>query len=691
MNRRTPRAGFSMVELMFSAAITVMVVMGATSALLYMIRGERVNSIQSELDMDVRKSMEWLKHDLRLSSMDKIFFYPEGPGPYSAVSFPMARDDDGDGAIELDADDNIIWDKTVVYHVWDSRPNELRVTTFDRRDNALNDDQRQQQLNAVVLAGHGRNTYNGSNATTRTIFRNLFDWQISGKGTVFDGYSPNRERDLRVYLGSAVLTPGFHNYQFKVVGRNTNSAGYKMGVDSFAVSPCGISREAEDQLPVASQYGAAASAIYMSAGSWDGNHHLYFPATAAGQNFVLRMANDRWEETNFRATGAVADDTVVQFDESLNPRDFVVRMLGWTYGWSAGTQTRDASGGSYLSDSSLCGSAVRVLIRGEQMAEGGWIDFNGATCAVLFRTHPYRKLQIDQAYIAECASTTNLTMDAVPGTAKRLFGSSGSGAFNGTTWGMGDSGWLLPFPIRTDRSYLVTFLVNTNLDVGNPWYCDDAIPGMISSYIIPSSSVPTVATIADPIWSTRTDVIATNRLFAVDSLFLSYNSNAVFTSQIADTQLDDPVYTEFTWNADVPSTFASLGMKLRTGDQPDLSDAPGWSNVAFVAAGAISRPTHRYAQFQAVFKSNSPWYYETPTLKNATLKWTGDTRVAAVGATFTKGSDYGIVEVTVDGKPLVKGIGINLKIYEDVWSFSKGMQRLTSFASAEVEPRNSGL
>jgi len=46
--------------------------------------------------------------------------------------------------------------------------------------------------------------------------------------------------------------------------------------------------------------------------------------------------------------------------------------------------------------------------------------------------------------------------------------------------------------------------------------------------------------------------------------------------------------------------------------------------------------------------------------------------------------------LTVDGRTLVKGLRVDLTIYEDVQGWAKGGKRLTSSLMAEIEPRNTG-
>jgi type II secretory pathway component PulJ len=315
MMNNTNKSGFTLIEA--SASVTVLAIaLGlAMGGFMFVLKNTTENDVQSELDIDVQLAMERLKKDLRLSSLDEIFYYPAGPGPYTALSFPMARDDDGDDLFELDADGKVIWDLTVVYHIRPTTPNQLVITTFDNRITTLTDTQRQQQLDSVVATGDGTSTFNSGNASSHVIFENLLDWSILPKQGTFDAYSPITKRET-TSLGFVLLSDGPHTFEFKVAGKNAAATGYKIGIDQLQVSPSHSAREAETQT-VSAQSGATVESKYMENGSWKGNHQLYFPATAAGQTFSLKMKNDRWEETNFGAVGYVAEDTEVKFDETL--------------------------------------------------------------------------------------------------------------------------------------------------------------------------------------------------------------------------------------------------------------------------------------------------------------------------------------------------------------------------------------
>jgi prepilin-type N-terminal cleavage/methylation domain-containing protein len=683
-SRALRRGGFTLVELSVSAAILVIALTMAMAGFVYVIRGTRQSTVQDELDIDVQIAMESLKKNLRLTSLNMMYFYPGSNGPYTAVSFPMARDDDRDGAVDLDpGTGRIIWDKQVVYHVWSGVPNQLRMTTFDPRNSGLTAAQRQEQINSVVANGNGSSTHESAGARTEVVFANLFSWTLSPNAATYDGYAATLGREAGVVLGTIPLAPGSHTFKFAVMGKNSSSSGRCIGIDSLFMSPSYGRREGEAQWPVTAQSGATASREYMAGGSWDNNLHLYFPSTAVGHYMTLTMANDRWEETCFRQTGESHDNTTVLFDQSLTPYDFVVKLDGKGTNWFARTQTGDTNG---IAANESLGCAVRVMLKGEEMPAGNWLSYDGGRCSVAFRAGASAgdNLRIRDAFIAECASSSSNTMDAAAGTVRRLLF---SGA-NGVTVQGGTMTWsdALIYTIRKEKSYFVTYLVGTGASEGNAWKWSDLVaPTQPSSYIIPASALPGASDAEDATWSSKGSAFPTNSIFGVRWLATSYPTNGVYVSQVFDTALSAADFTEMTWNSDVPAG-TTLGMRVRSGNSNDLSDAGSWVTVA--APGAIDPGDKRYVQVSAQLKPDAAGL-STPRLKDFTVKWTGETRAVDVGGTFTKGPDYGIFQLTVDGLQLKRGVVVYLKIYEATLGYS-GNRTITSELTSEIVPRNSG-
>ncbi|TAN38163.1 MAG: prepilin-type N-terminal cleavage/methylation domain-containing protein [Verrucomicrobia bacterium] len=685
MKIKPSKAGFTLTEMIISSAILVMVVAAGMAGFAYMLQNERASATQSDLDIDVRTAINRLTSDMRLSAMDRMFFYPAGQGPYWAISFPMATNN-GTGLLSYGTNGLIQWNQTVIYHVWSGQPSQLRKTVFSPRNVNATDAQRQTQLNNVVANGNGSGSTLGSeSATTTVIFDNLVQWNLYGQHATFDGYNSTLIRNLNANLGTYVLSGGSHQFKFTVTGKNPASSGYKVGLDSLVMSPCGVEREAEAQLPVTAQSGATATADYVPNGAWSGNYRLLYPATATGQYFTITMENDRWEETNFGGAGSLCDNTVVAFDDTLDPKDFIVRLPGPDYAWKAEVQTMDVFGGGSSSGDTLRNCAVRVLLRGSSMMCGNGITLDGSVSYVCFWAASNFPLRIMAAYIAECSDMNNYNVNAAPTNSAQLFfgGSSASCDIpsSGFAWAWASS----KYQIDHDKSYLISFLVANDAAHSDAHYWTELHNGAPGCWILP---LATAAMTADANWNSYA-YYQTNLLFGVYGVYTTCPTNGTFTSQIVDTHQNAPSYSDVNWSATVPSG-ASVAMRVRSGNQPDLSDAPVWTNVTAVTSpGSINPGNNRYVQFQAQLRPDSSTW-NSPELKNVTIRWAGVASAVNVGGTFSQGPDHGIFELTVDGNPVLKGCNMDLTIYKDVYAPGGGTRRITSTVPTEIYPRNTG-
>ncbi len=679
--------GFSIIELVVSSSLLLLAVTMTMVGYTHMLRQINVQEVQNELDIQVQTTMERLNYSMRLSALNKMFFSPAGEGAATAVSFPMARDDDGDGAIDVDADNAVIWDGTVVYHIWPGSPHQLRQTIFDPRDNTLSDVERQAQLEAVIAAGSGTGTYNGQNATTITIFENLFEWHIDPRGAIFDAYAPIQARAANVRLGSCVLAGGAHEVRFTVLGRQASSTGYKIGVDSLMASPSYSQREGERLLPSLNQLGGPVDYAYMAGGAWSGNYQALFPAANVGDYFTFTIESDLWEEGNFQTSGDTHDNTVVLFDTSTDPGEFVVVMEGLGTNWSAALQTGDDVG--YTTDGALAaGAALRVLLRGEEMISGNWIQWDGGRFRLRWRAGQGSDLTIAAAYLAEANSSASNTMDTVAGTPCALsFDTSSSGTIpaDGDLWSD-----YIDYPIEREKSYLVSYRLAATPAGGRLMARREVVsPGLASTFVIPAASIPTDADLVADIWSSRGDVLSSNAVIGVDALVTSLAPTGTYISAIFDTHCAAPAYSELNWDAVVPEG-CSINVKVRTAVNPDMSDAPVWDAISFIPNyGMIDPGNKQYVQFLAQLRPDSAML-ATPKLKSFIIKWSGEEKVVAIGGSFTKGPDYGIFQVSVDGQEVVTGLTVDLSIFKDVRAHG-AQRRLTSNATVEVHPRNTGL
>ena len=664
--------GFTLIEVTVAVALLVMALALALSGYMFSLKNINQGDVQNELDIDVQLAMERLKKDLRLSSLDTMFYYPSGAGPYEAISFPMAKDSDGDGILETDSDGSILWDETVIYHIRPTTPNSLIKTTFSPRDNSLTDAQRQAQLESVVHYGNGNSAYNGQNVSSDVIFENLLHWQIKPKEGRFDAYSPFLTRDSSS-LGYILLDPGTHNFTFKVIDKNSNSGGYQVGIDQLFVSPSYSAREAEAQLPASAQSGAAATLQYMP-GDWKGNHQLYFPATAVGNSFTLSLDNDRWEETNFGALGYETRDTEFIFDETLVPQDFVVQLRGNDIAWTAEEQTGFFAG-SCNTNISFTNSYVLVHVNGSDLlTNGNWIAYSGRKCQLTFRASPVGSLQIDDVRIYEGLYQESVTWSSTNSSPQATFGGGTSFVSPLMTNGTMATTDPIDFKITATNNYIVVFHILNDPNKSSPAVWANQNTSQNECRINLGSGA----------------IIDTNAVFGLASIFASYPEDGEYTSQIFDTHLPNPKYGDISWNDHLPAG-TSLSLKVRVGDQPDLSDALDWSLIpaSTVNPRSVGTSYKRYIQFQTLLTSNTGGD-STPKLKDVTIDWAGERQLVNIGGIFTKGPNYGMFEISVDGDPLRSAIIVDLEIYKNVLVMNDESRRVTSSLQVELTPRNSG-
>lgn len=676
------RAAFSLMEAMGALFLVSLVVAGAITSYFFVTRAERRHSIKAELDLQSRALTERMRRDMWLSSRALIQLYPPGPGPYTAVGFPVLRKTPDDELVLPDEEGQIEWNAMVVYHLFEDKSQEVRRTLFFPQTGGT-DEERMQQIEAVVRDGTGQNTLNSANATTRTMVRNLIEWRLDVIGARFDGYSevPGR-RDAS--FGAAMLTPGFHSFTYRILEKNNSSRGYRVSADTLIASPSGLPREAEAQLPVTGLSGPPPVADYRADGIWSANYLLTFPANGSGQQFILQMENDRWEERNFRHTGAVMEDSVVNFDTSVTPHGYMVQLLGNGVAWDVTAQLPGAVG-SVPQDSSLAGSSMRVVLRGSDLADGGWISFNGTNVWARFRAGGTEdsRLHLRDAFIAE-ASPSN-PANYVAGT-RQSFTFGGDSSCTVVQTVETDPA---PYYIQKDKSYVVGFLIQQSGTASPQGYAyrwsPQAANTGISSYRIPNAAN---ADHTSAVWSGRPDVIASPDVYGLSSLRAGFAPVGTYVSQIVDTHVENTSFLEFNWIASVPQS-AGLEMKVRAGNDPELADAPDWNAVSAAVSGLAPKAQGRYVQVQASLRPDSS-ALQGPSLRNFILRWPGETRMVDLGGSFETGPDCGIVELLVDGTQLIQGVTVDLTVFTNARMGPGATTRLTSSTYTEMSPRNTG-
>jgi len=691
------RSGFTLVEVVAASAILVIAVAMALYGFVYAMKQSKESSLQNRLDIDVQTSMESLKANLRITGLTNMFFYPAGPGPYTAISIPIPDDTNSDGAVELNPiTGKINWQRTIIYHRWDSTPNKLLLTTIDPRDTNTTPAYLQGQLNNVAtnptfaLAGQIGTT------NTRVLFANLFDWSVYPQGSVYDAYSASPAREL-VNFGTCIVSNGINQFQFIVTGSNKNSRGYKVGLDTLIVTPSMAEHEAE--LQITNSIGSpSVTNVYMANGSWSHNYQLSFPATATGQSFTVFMENDCWEESNFTTSGQdFGQDSRLVWDTTLSTADFVVALRGnpsYSDGWFAYNQANSPTS-SGLNDTSggLAGKAVRVLIRGGD----GFIPYNAGSSYFWFQSggaYWSQKLSIEAAYIDECVASTNAVPDTKGTPHQIFFGGSTSVELSGNSMVWAYCGPCASMhPIDKTKSYIISFLVKDEADKGYSRYWPDS--GGNSCWTI---SGGTVADLTATNWSknadgsANTNVVASPNIYAVQQMWEYYPTNGYYTSAPFDTHCSTVSNCTVSWTADIFwCQSPAISIKLRGANSNNMSDATAWTNLpAIIASGTTTNvgTNRRYLQFQAKLLPDT-WCQVTPKLHHVYIDWNGQRTSVDVSAVVTKGPDYGAFQLKVNSNTLTRAVQVDMEIYGDVWT-RVGTKRLTSALTTEVRPRNTG-
>ena len=677
-DNRVSRAGFTLVEMLMAGAIMMLASVMAVYGWIYVMRGERKNSIQAELDMNVRMAIERIRSEVRLSAIDRIVYYPDGSGPYVALSFPMAFNRDNQGLTPMLSDTNILWDTTVIYHVDPLSTNRLLRTTFTPRDNAMDPARRREQLRRVVTQGGGEGLEgNGEVAATRVIFANFFTWSISAIAGVFDAYSATPGK-RRLNFGALPLGPGEHRLTFAALDRNTASSGYKLGIDTLKVSAGACELEAEDLDLIDCNPAPATQPGYAFSGKCA---LVSDPGDGADVDLTLIVPNDRWTESNFRSYGVGSADVEVALDEAAD--DEVVRINGGGVVWQAAEQTGSPE---TLTPSAVAGyRAYRVLLQGSTQ---GWIRKHGRLMP--HTAPPYWsgvRMRLPVGTLVDAVATIGLAEPTAtsalavrPGTLRRLN--------RVTDTVSGEALWVLagsvPMEISPTNNYVVSFWV---WEGGTLSFWNDTRAAGGSMAVVRTNCLPSV--LGESSWPATAGVRLLNGVPYVQSVVTVLPAQGVFVSEIYDTLLAAPDFTRTRWRAFAPDG-TRMGVQFRAGGDTGLADAPPWEacSIQTDPDGLDMNGFGRYVQFRAILESDHTGLL-TPALRHAGVDWAGVLRMLDLGGQIVVGPDFGAFQLKVDDVPLIKGLRFDLALFKQLPGGS-ALPPLTAAMSMEIEPRNSG-
>ena len=686
-SQRRTRCGFTLIEVMIASVISALVLGGVTAGLVNAMRAWRSAGIRSELHMDLEKSMERMRHDLRLSSVGigLMAFYPADAAAYTAISFPLATPGTN-GLLQRDLSGNIIWDTTVIYHVRPGSPDELIRSIFRPRNPAATPAQLYQQLVDVVssadLAAVQNATLDGETATSQVIFQNLVNMVFRPPEMSFDGYAPQLGHAGTLNWGSIVLSNGVQELTFTVERKNAASSGYKVGIDRFALSYSGSPREGEMVLPAntrpvspyfsSSTSGGNIVAQDMSShgASWSGRSQLtytpnYVSAGPSGSRLTFYVENDLWHDTNFdNPTGEIAFNCKRQIDGSFTNQapyipDIVIQMekgLSW--------EAENVTDGVAQSVTVTNVATVNVIHGGTNVPAA--VFLNGSFARFAFRAGSSHNLHVRNVQFGrraagdqfETGSTIPLTFNG-----GSVHVQIGSGSEVWTDW--------VRYEIDRDESYLVRWERRDSGNAVPPGQTDarmwEGDSGHILSYL---------------------DGFAVNRMIALTAMEVRAPSNAVYRSGVFDTRIDSPDYTTLSWSEIAHGANGNIGLRVRSSDYPDMRDAD-WYPSGYYLSGNIKNDISwisggRYVQYEALLQVAGD-HTQLPILRDVTISWDAPTGIVDLIVRLARGPDYGIVTASVNGQSFIKGVEVELEIFKEG---PYGMERIPGIM--EVRPLNTG-
>jgi len=713
----------TIVELLIVATLGTVVLASVLPMWIFTYKTWSVENIRTKLRVNLEIGTENIKNDIRLSSATHMRYYPQGAGPYSAISFPNALRDQN-GFYNLDADEKIIWDQTIIYHVYtvpETEDTELRKTVFDPRDNSLSATERYTQLSNVVDDGDGddASTPNNGNSVTTAIFENPVQLSISPSAQEFDGYSSAFKISDNTGFGSILLDPGYHEVRFEVTGKNDASTGYKIGLDGISISPSGGLREAEFYIPPHASSGDSATEVYDEECS--GYNYLKYASNAVGDFVTLRMYYDLWRESNF--ANSIRENTII------SGNDLVIELptleegseIDWTAEVEAGSNNGDAEKADYDDATPAPILINNVTIR--CLVSSANLDSGGDLVRVKFCPHSLNTLTITSAYLNEMVQGTNDCV--IPTTSDnriRLYFTDSIGGIScGITIASGDdnaySNWAI-FPIDPDKSYFVTF----NVSGGYASYWAGTEPTHDNSYLIDSAltDYSDIAVWPDPTrraslsMPAEDESISSPDIIAVALLEVWSKEGSVDT-EVYDTKLASPSYNNINWSEYKPFG-SSVVVKARSSSDEFMAGAADWDTMS----DSTINGSARYLQYRADLSATPYWtcvdhggvvsdasykveipgdsnkkcptclkylvpFVNCPWVDNIAVDWEGNTSICEIAGYMAQDSDYGVFKVTVDGTELIKGLNIQMTLQED---FQDNTYEAT--LTQESEPRNTG-
>ena len=648
------KKGFTITEVLFVAVVSLFVMATILSAWIFTNRTWSGEKYHTMMRVDMLKAIEYIKSDMRLSSSGYMSYYPKTSGSYTAVSMPRA-DKDVNGFYNLDSDNKIDWDKTVVYHIIeDANGRHLRRTVIDSWNSSLDEDARYEILEDVV---------NGSlvgDSSKDLVKDNLDHFEILPLSPVIDFYADSstavEEKD--VIFGYAKVASGDHDLRFTVIGKNGDSSGYAFGIDNVKIEPAGGNREAEyynssfASVGAISSNGKTITLVYDTV--WNNDNYLEYAATEVADYLEFTDYYDLLRDSGF--DDASLNNVLLVGSElyaKLELPEDRVAMLKEDIAWDAFDEAGDSTEEGQDGDLPGYPITVRTIVTNAKIDTEDMTALNpvrGDMVRVKFTSSSDNPLKIQAAYITRRNGQSG--MDGLGNLSsgppieeyhrhQQLF-------FMDVNDGDGDSNtseilaeayitqashvwseWIgFPLAVEDGSSnyydYFITFCVPdlTGLSVDGDTFSSSNSDvtywdgSSTHTYYITSGSYTTdlLPASGTPVWSGVYTVSTSDEIF-VSTEIDTWKKTGSVESKIFNTQVSSPAYNGIKWSEDAPSGTEVL-MKTRASSDSEMSGATAWSSITGSATNphSLSLGAYQYVQYRAEISTVPYWEGTSSTL-----------------------------------------------------------------------------
>jgi prepilin-type N-terminal cleavage/methylation domain-containing protein len=248
-----------------------------------------------------------------------------------------------------------------------------------------------------------------------------------------------------------------------------------------------------------------------------------------------------------------------------------------------------------------------------------------------------------------------------------------------------------------------------NGGAANTYYIDS---GDYATEILPASGTP--------VWDGSYTVSDSYDIFVVAEID-TWKREGTVESQVYDTEISDPVYNNATWSEDAP-VGTEITLKLRSSDSQFMDGAADWDSISASANNpqSLSIGDGRYFQFFAELTTELYWSASGATMTyedyideqegyandhdfpesggepyitgaystwidDVAVDWPGDDGITVISGYIRRRDNSGRVKVTVDGKDIIKTLGVEIAVSKDFQE-----QTFDETTTVEVYPKNTG-